>query len=272
MTETPGQDPAPATGSSLAPTPTPTPTGPTPQPGPTPPPGPIRVMVVDDQPMIRMGLGMILQTEPDMELVAEASDGAEAVAVAAAVRPDVVLMDVRMPVLDGIAATRAITGAGTAGAVIIVTTFDDEEYLLDSVRAGAFGFLLKDAGPDLLTTGVRIAHAGEVLIDPSMTRTLLEHRLRDELGAAPSGGTPAVAPEQLALLATLTPREREVLAAVARGASNAEIAAELWVSEATVKTHISGVLAKTGSTSRVQAAVFAYESGFVRPGWLGAAS
>jgi DNA-binding NarL/FixJ family response regulator len=239
-------------------------------------------MLVDDQPMIRMGLGMILASEPGMTVVAEAANGTDAVAEAARVRPDVVLMDIRMPGLDGIAATRAITESGTAGAVVIVTTFDDEEYLLDSVRAGAFGFLLKDAGPDLLTAGVRTAFAGDTLIDPSMTRSLLEHRIADRLrsGTAPSGGAAsdepaeldahgtAVDPEQRALLDSLSAREREVLAAVARGASNAAIAAELWLSEATVKTHISSVLTKTRTTSRVQAAVFAYESGFVRPGWL----
>lgn len=253
----------------------------------------IRVMLVDDQPMIRMGLGMILSSEPGMTVVAEAANGADAVTEAARLRPDVVLMDIRMPGMDGIAATAAITDAGTAGAVVIVTTFDDEEYLLDSVRAGAFGFLLKDAGPDLLTAGVRTAFAGDTLIDPSMTRALLEHRLAERLGGLGAiedensadgasvadgssagervtpGGVPVDA-EQLSLLDSLSAREREVLGAVARGSSNAAIAAELWLSEATVKTHISSVLTKTRTTSRVQAAVFAYETGFVRPGWLAA--
>ncbi|MBE7160891.1 MAG: response regulator transcription factor [Williamsia herbipolensis] len=237
---------------------------------------PIRVLIADDQRMVRMGIGMMIGAEHDMTVVGEAEDGTEAVALAAELRPDVVLMDVRMPGKDGITATREIVDAGTAGAVVIVTTFDDEEYLLDGVRAGAFGFLLKDAGADLLAAGVRSAHAGDTLIAPSMTRSLLEDRLRADVGAAagPAGTGPgtdgaAVSPAAAAALGALSPREQDVLAALARGASNAEIAKELWVSEATVKTHLSSILMKTGTVSRVQAAVFAYESGFVRPGWLG---
>jgi DNA-binding NarL/FixJ family response regulator len=226
----------------------------------------IRVLVVDDQPMIRMGLRMMLDAEPDLHVVDEARDGLEAVAKAAALRPDVVLMDVRMPNLDGVEATRRIVAAGSATAVVIITTFDDEEYLLGSVRAGASGFLLKDAGADLLAAAVRTALRGDTLIDPAMTRSLLEHRLGSAARAA--GGTEPVA--LVALLASLSDREREVLASLARGQSNAEIAAELFLSAATVKTHISNVLFKTRTTSRVQAAVFAYEAGFVRPGWLSA--
>ncbi|PZE86270.1 response regulator transcription factor [Curtobacterium sp. MCBD17_032] len=226
----------------------------------------IRVVIVDDQAVVRTGLGMMVDAEADLTVVGQAPNGAEAVAVCAELRPDVVLMDVRMPVLDGIAATRTIVAAGTAGAVVILTTFDDEEYLLDAVRAGALGFLLKDAGPDLIAAGVRAAHTGDTLIAPSMTRALLENRL---LTAPATGGPAAPTPpaEHASALAALSVREREVLGALVRGASNAQIAKDLWISEATVKTHISSVLAKVGATSRVQAVVFAYESGFVRPDW-----
>lgn len=226
----------------------------------------IRVVIVDDQAVVRTGLGMMVDAEPDLTVVGQAPNGAEAIAVCADLRPDVVLMDVRMPVLDGIAATRSIVSADTAGAVVILTTFDDEEYLLDAVRAGALGFLLKDAGPDLIAAGVRAAHTGDTLIAPSMTRALLENRL---LTAPASAGPAAPAPPaaHAPVLATLSAREREVLTALVRGASNAQIAKDLWISEATVKTHISSVLGKVGATSRVQAVVFAYESGFVRPDW-----
>lgn len=225
----------------------------------------IRVMVVDDQPMVRMGLAMMVDAEPDLTVVGQAADGAAAVELARAERPDVVLMDVRMPHLDGIAATRAILDEGVAGSVVIVTTFDDEQYLLDGIRAGASGFLLKDAGPELIAAGIRAAHVGDTLVAPSMTRVLLEQRLKAERQDQPERATPSAAAS--AALATLSPRERDVLGALARGASNADIARELWVSEATVKTHLSSVMTKTGSANRVQAAVFAYESGFIRPDW-----
>jgi DNA-binding NarL/FixJ family response regulator len=217
-----------------------------------------RVLVADDQQIVRRGLATMIQEEPDLVVVGEAADGVEAVEQARLLVPDVVLMDVRMPRLDGISATREIMTAGTARAVVIVTTFDDEEYLLDGVRAGAAGFLLKDAGPELLAAAVRAALAGDALIDPAMTRSLLEHKLRSTARIAP----------QDPRLSTLSEREREVLAAVALGDSNAEIARLLWVSEATVKTHISSILSKIDANNRVQAAVFAYESGFIRPGWL----
>ncbi len=241
----------------------------------------IRVLVVDDQSIVRAGLRTMLEAEADIVVVAEARNGLEAIELAAEHRPDVVLMDVRMPELDGVAATRAILDAGTAGSVLIITTFDDEEYLLDSVRAGASGFLLKDAGADLLAAGVRAARRGDSLIDPAMTRSLLEHRLRAAAGgeadeAEATGAGEAASATQpphpaAALIEELSTREREVLAALARGLTNSEIAAELFVSDATIKTHISNVLLKTGTRSRVQAAVLAYECGFVRPGWLGGA-
>jgi len=232
----------------------------------------IRVVIVDDQAVVRTGLGMMVDAEPDLTVVGQAPNGAEAIAVCADLHPDVVLMDVRMPVLDGISATRTIVSDGTAGAVVILTTFDDEEYLLDAVQAGALGFLLKDAGPDLIAAGVRAAHTGDTLIAPSMTRALLENRLLGARSGGAGGGAagstaPAPPAEHAPALASLSAREREVLTALVRGASNAQIAKDLWISEATVKTHISSVLGKVGAASRVQAVVFAYESGFVRPDW-----
>lgn len=230
----------------------------------------ISVLVVDDQAVIRTGLSTMIDAEPDLDVIGQAADGATAIELAARLHPDVVLMDIRMPGIDGITATRTITGTGSAGAVVIVTTFDDEEYLLEAVRAGAFGFLLKDAGPDLIAAGVRTAHNGDTLIDPSMTAALLQHRLlndTDRAGTlrAGSGESPSRASAR-DRVAVLSPREQEVLAAVARGASNAQIAQELWVSESTIKTHIRSIFNKTGTTSRLHAAVLAYESGFVEPG------
>ncbi len=224
----------------------------------------ISVLVVDDQPVVRAGLQMMLDEEPDITVAASAVDGMDGVRLAREHRPDVVLMDIRMPNLDGVEATRRILSEATAGAIVMITTFDDEEYLLESVRVGASGFLLKDAGPDLLAAAIRAAHRGDSLIDPAMTRDLLQRRL-DESG---STALNAADERRTAMLDTLSAREREVLMALARGWNNLEIASQFFVSEATVKTHVSRVLLKTESRSRVQAAVFAYESGFVRPGWL----
>lgn len=221
---------------------------------------PISVLVVDDQPVVRAGLRLMLDAEPDITVIGDAGDGLAGVSAAASLRPDVVVMDIRMPGIDGVEATRRILAEKTASAVLMVTTFDDEEYLLDSVRAGACGFLLKDAGPDLLAAAVRSARRGDALIDPGMTRALIERRLHDSAVDASSASS--------AKLASLSAREREVLSEIARGLSNSEIAERFFVSDATVKTHIGNVLSKLGVPSRVAAAVFAYESGFVRPGWL----
>jgi DNA-binding NarL/FixJ family response regulator len=221
----------------------------------------IRVLVVDDQPIARAGIAAMLDAELDIDVVGQSADGEDAVRDALALRPDVVVTDIRMPRLDGISATRRIL-AEVACAVVLITTFDDDEYLFDGIAAGASGFLLKDSGPDLLAAAVRSASRGDSLIDPAMTRALIEQRVAG--GRADAVHTPL--PQQLALLGELSERERVVLAAVARGLSNGEIAAELWVSVPTVKSHISSVLAKTGTRTRVQAAVFAYEAGFMKPG------
>jgi DNA-binding NarL/FixJ family response regulator len=216
--------------------------------------GPIRVLICDDQPLMRQGFRMILAAAGDIEVVAEAGDGREALAQVALCAPDVVLMDIRMPVLDGIEATRAIEGPR----VLILTTFGHDEYVVDALRAGASGFLLKDATPDELVHAVRVVAAGDALLSPAVTTTLLA-RVVPTL--AP--GRPPVVTEQLA---QLTDREIEVLTLVARGQSNAEIAGALFISETTVKTHVSHMLTKLGLRDRVQAVVAAFEAGLVAPG------
>jgi DNA-binding NarL/FixJ family response regulator len=220
----------------------------------------LRVLVTDDQPVIVAGLKMMLDAESDIDVVGPASDGVLAVQRAAELNPDVVLMDVRMPRMDGIEATRRIMAAGTAGAVLMITTFEDEEYLRESTRAGACGFLMKNAGPDLLAAAVRSAARGDALIDPAMTRSLLARTLQVE-----SSGE--VARQYQDRLASRSERERDILSAVTRGLSNTEIAHELFITEATVKTHLSNVFTKVGARGRVEAAMFGYESGFVRPHW-----
>ena len=218
---------------------------------------PIRVFLVDDQQMVRGGFRMLVESQPDLTVVGEAGDGAEAVQQLAVTRADVVLMDVRMPRLDGVEATRVITGRGEVPRVIVLTTFDLDEYAFAAIKAGAAAFLLKDAPPEDLLTAIRTVHAGDSVVAPSTTRRLLEH-----FAAAlpePGGATPADD-----RLAALTEREREVLVEVARGRSNTEIAADLVVAEATVKTHVSRLLAKTGARDRVQLVVLAYETGLVR--------
>jgi DNA-binding NarL/FixJ family response regulator len=212
----------------------------------------IRVLLADDQRLVRSGFRMILKAEPGVEVVGEAADGREAIEQARALAPDVVLMDVRMPNLDGIEATRRIVGEAEAPRVIVLTTFDEDEYVFGALRAGASGFLLKDAPEDQLVAAIRVATDGGSLFAPSVTRRLIE---RFAGHSEPPAG-----------LADLTDREREVLTLVARGLSNAEIAAELVVSEHTVKTHVARVLQKLDLRDRTQAVVAAYESGLVQPG------
>ncbi|MGD9528753.1 response regulator [Pseudonocardia sp.] len=222
----------------------------------------IRVLVVDDQEMVREGFAALLAAQPDVEVVGTAGDGRAALAEVARLRaahrcPDVVLMDVRMPVLDGIAATRELVRTGGDGPqVLILTTFDLDDHVFDALRAGASGFLLKHAPARDLLHAVRVVAAGDALLAPEITRRLIAH-----FAAA---GPPS--PARVAGLAELTPREREVLVLVARGLSNAEIAAALVLAEQTVKTHVSRVLGKLGLRDRAQAVVAAYESGLVRPG------
>jgi DNA-binding NarL/FixJ family response regulator len=214
----------------------------------------IRVVVADDQVLVRSGLRMILGQEPDIEIVGEAADGEGAVRLCAEARPDVVLMDVRMPGLDGIDATRAVTAAEDPPRVLVLTTFDLDDVVYDALRAGASGFLLKDAPEERLTTAIRVVADGGSLFAPSVTRRLIEEFSRR------SPRTPPVS------LDSLTVRETEVLEQVARGLSNAEIAVALFVTENTVKTHVARLLMKLGVRDRVQAVVLAYESGLVRPG------
>jgi DNA-binding NarL/FixJ family response regulator len=212
----------------------------------------ISVLLVDDQALVRAGFALILNAEPDLEVVGEAGDGREAVAAATELRPDVVLMDVRMPDLDGVEATRRITELLPATRVLMLTTFDLDEYVVSAFRAGASGFLLKTAPRDQLVAAVHTVHAGEALLAPIGTRRLIEQLV------PPAAEVPA--------LAELTGREREVLTLLARGLSNAEIAAELVVESSTVKSHVASLLAKLDLRDRVQAVVLAYESGLVRPG------
>ena len=220
---------------------------------------PVRVLLVDDQPLLRTGFRMILESEPDIAVVGEAGDGAKAVEEARILQPDVVLMDIRMPRMDGVEATRHITGTERTGRVkvLILTTFDLDEYIVEALRAGASGFLLKDVPPDDLVNAIRIVARGEAVVAPTVTRRLL-----DKFAASLSLG----GGQSDALLGRLTEREREVLRLMARGMSNAEIAKELYVSETTIKTHVGNVLAKLKLRDRVQAVVFAYESGLIRPG------
>jgi DNA-binding NarL/FixJ family response regulator len=218
----------------------------------------IRVLLVDDQALIRAGFRMILDAEEDIEVVGECADGTQAVDSARRFKPDIVLMDIRMPEMDGIEATRLIAGREGDGGprVLMLTTFDLDEYVYDALRAGASGFLLKDVPAEQLVDGIRLVARGDALLAPSVTKRLIQEFSR---GAVAQQSAPAALEE-------LTPRELEVFKLIARGMSNAEIAAELVVSETTVKTHVARVLMKLGVRDRVQAVVLAYESGVVAPG------
>jgi DNA-binding NarL/FixJ family response regulator len=216
----------------------------------------IRVLIADDQALVRGGFRMILDARDDLDVVGEAEHGGEAVALAARLRPDVVLMDVRMPEVDGIEATRRIVESGSVARVIVLTTYDADEYVFAALRAGASGFLLKDVRPAELVEAVRVVAAGEALLAPSVTRRLLDRFAAD---------LPAPAAQPQPGLEELTERELEVLRLVAQALSNAEIAEQLVLTEATVKTHVSAVLRKLGLRDRVQAVVLAYDLGLVRP-------
>jgi DNA-binding NarL/FixJ family response regulator len=216
-------------------------------------PEPIRVLIADDQQLVRAGFRVILEAEPDIEVVGEAADGLAVLELVGTATPDVVLMDVRMPQLDGLSATERLMALPEPPRVVVLTTFDQNEYVIRALRAGAYGFLLKDAPASRLVAAIRAAAGGEALIEPSITRRLIERFAAP--AADPSGIPPAIR--------SLTDRELDVLRLVARGLSNAEIAEELVVAETTVKTHVARILTKLGLRDRVQAVVLAYESGFV---------
>lgn len=219
---------------------------------------PIGVLIVDDQPMVRAGLRMILELEPDIDIVGEAADGNEAVTVAGEAHPDVILMDVRMPNLDGLEATRRIVRDREQGSrVLILTTFDLDAYVYEALLAGASGFVLKDIAPEQLVDAIHVIANGEALLSPTVTRRLIEEFVR----RPPEVATPP--PRELE---ALTPREAEIMRLVARGLSNAEIAAQAFVSEPTVKTHVARILMKLGLRDRVQVVVYAYERGLAKPG------
>ncbi|WP_329053628.1 response regulator transcription factor [Amycolatopsis sp. NBC_01488] len=215
----------------------------------------IRVVVVDDQELMRVGFRMVLGAQADIDVVGEAGDGAQAIKMAEELRPDVVLMDVRMPVLDGVEATKRIVAAGTAR-VLVMTTFDLDEYVYSALQGGASGFLLKDTQPGHLVSALRAVASGDAVVSPSVTRRLLDRFVG-------TGGAPM---RDTAELDVLTDREREVLVLIAKGMSNLEIAEALFLSEATVKTHVGRILAKLELRDRVQAVVLAYETGLARPG------
>ena len=215
------------------------------------------VLIADDQALVRVGLRKILDAEPELTVVGEAADGEDAITEARRLRPDLVLMDIRMPVLDGIEATRRIVRAQPATRVLILTTFGLDGYVYDALRAGASGFMLKDAPPEEIAAAVRIVAAGEALLAPAVTRAVIEEFAR-QLPTAPPTQPPAIS--------ELTPREREVLDLLARGLSNPEICARLVISEATAKTHVARILQKLDLRDRIQAVIYAYESGLVAPG------
>jgi DNA-binding NarL/FixJ family response regulator len=217
---------------------------------------PIRVLIVDDDELMRAGLKAVLSSDSGVRVVGEAGDGRAAVERARALRPEVVLMDVRMPDLDGIAATREVLGASPEVKVVILTTFEQDDYIFGALNAGASGFLLKRSGPEELLAAIHTVAAGDSLLSPSVTRTVIDRMARQPTPQIGSGR----------LLDNLTPREREVLELMARGLSNGEIASELVIEESTVKTHVKRILMKLRLRDRIQAVIFAYESGLTRPG------
>jgi DNA-binding NarL/FixJ family response regulator len=219
----------------------------------------ITVLVADDQPLMRSALRTCLEHEPDIRVVGEASDGADCVRLAARLRPDIVVMDVRMPIMDGIEATRRLTASPGAPRVLVMTTFDLDEHIIGALRAGASGFLVKDSGPEELIQAVRLIADGQAMLAPSVTRRLLDLRGRT-LQPMPSEA-------RAAILSSITPRELTVLKLAARGMSNLEIAQAMDVAPSSVKTHVGHLLAKLGLTDRVQLVVFAYEHELIRPGW-----
>jgi len=225
-------------------------------------PGPVRVLLVDDDDLMRAGLRAVLRSDPDVEVVGEAENGRAAVSAARTHRPDVVLMDVRMPDLDGIAATREVLAVSPAIRVVILTTFEQDDYIFGALSAGASGFLLKRTSPEELLAAIRTVAAGDSLLSPSVTRIVVDRVAREPVPGAAAD----------ARLEDLTPREREVLALIARGLTNGEIGAELVIEETTVKTHVKRILMKLGLRDRIQAVIFAYECGLTRPGSHPAAS
>jgi DNA-binding NarL/FixJ family response regulator len=224
-------------------------------------PATVRVILADDQPLIRAGLRVLIADTPDIDVVGEAGSGAEAVELAAELDPDVVVMDIRMPGMDGIAATRTITAAADAPRILVLTTFDDDEYVYAALRAGASGFLVKDMALDDILAAIRVVAAGDALIAPSVTRRLIED-FAGRPQPAPASGPPA---ERRRDNAGITDREREILTLVGRGMSNAEIAADLFISIATAKAHVARLFAKLNARDRVQLVIIAYEMGLVSP-------
>jgi len=216
----------------------------------------IRVLVADDQPLMRAAYDMILRREPDIQLVGEAADGREAIDESRRLRPDVILMDIRMPVMDGVEATRVLAAENSSTKILILTTFEVDEYVIEALRAGASGFLLKDVAPDELLHAIRVVAGGDALLAPSVTRTLL-----DSL----AGSLPPLRREATSLLEALTQTELKVLTRVGRGLSNQEIAADLFVADTTVRTHIRHILEKLDLRDRVQAVVLAYDTGLIQP-------
>ncbi len=219
----------------------------------------IRILIADDQELVRTGFRLILQREPDLNVVGEAADGAETVRLVAALEPDIVLMDIRMPILDGIAATRELLTSHISTRVVILTTFDLDEYVFAALAAGASGFLLKDVKAAVLADAIRTVHGGEALLAPSVTKRLIERFVAQQPATSPAAGNHAN-------VASLTNREREVLIMIARGLSNNAVAAALFVSPATVKTHISRIFAKLDVRDRAQAVIAAYNAGLVKAG------